>query len=103
MKKKTTELPNYNTKTSTGRIKSKKSRRFANDDLHVAESYKENLKFGINSLVENALEADDNEQEDLTHGEFCEEHDIFDEELDNFVEYYQPNLDDEHDYTYGYN
>lgn len=94
MKNKTTEQPNYNTKSSIGRIKSKKSRRYANDDLHVAESYKENLKFGINSLVENALEADVNEQEDISFGE---------EELDNYGDYYQPNPDDEHDYTYGYN
>jgi hypothetical protein len=94
MKNKTTELPNYNTKTSTGRIKAKKSRRYANEDLHVCDSYKDDIKFGIKSLVEDALNADADEFED-------ELNQCGDEELDIFGDYY-PN-DDENDYTYGYN
>ena len=93
-KHKTTEEPNYTTKSSAGRVKSKKSRRYDNNDLHVCDSYKDDMRFGIKSLVEDALDDEANELED-------ELNQWGDEELDTFGDYY-PNFD-ENDYMYGYN
>lgn len=85
--KKNTEEPNYATKSSVGRVKSKKDRRINTEGLHIVEDfYKPNMKYGIQSLVEDSL---DDYEEDAYLDEFG---------YDDYI----PN-EDENDYTYGYN
>ena len=57
MKTKTQEEPNFSTKSSVGRVKSKKDRRINTEGLHIVEDfYKPNMKYGIQSLVDDELD-----------------------------------------------
>jgi len=56
--KKIIEQPNFVLKQSAGREKkSNKDRKYCNDGLRIVENiYNPNVKYGINSLVEEALD-----------------------------------------------
>lgn len=57
MKTKTHEEPNFATKSSVGRVKTKKDRRVNTEGLHIVDDfYKPNMKYGIQSIVEDSLE-----------------------------------------------
>ncbi len=86
--KKNTEEPNFATKSSVGRVKTKKDRRINTEGLHIVEDYyKPNMKYGIQSLVDDDLDSFEDDEEYLSL-------DVLD---------YEPNPDDEFDNSYGYN
>jgi hypothetical protein len=101
IKKRVPETTNFAVKQSAGRIKTKhKSDRYQNDGLRIVENhYEKKVKYGINSLVDEALDEEVEELE-ASLAEFDDiYYDIFGDEVEDDFDNYNHDFD----YTYGYN